>query len=161
MEQPKKHPPLNYRLQVGNLSLRNRIEVLLVEDNAGDVHLIRHALDTEPFPITIHVAADGEQAMQMLATRRCAPDLVILDLNLPNVSGLALLERSRPQVPVVVFSSSTSPDEIQRSFELGVRDFITKPCDLDSFKRVVSYIVRRWGVGFKDSGSGNGAVFER
>lgn len=68
--------------------MRNRIEVLLVEDNAGDVHLIRHALDTESFPVTIHVAADREQAMQRLATRRCALDLVILDLNLPNVSGL-------------------------------------------------------------------------
>ncbi len=138
----------------------NHIEVLLVEDNAADVVLIRRALAGEPFPITIHVAADGEQAVDMLTARCCDPDLVILDLNLPKLSGLSLLERIRPQVPVVVFSSSTCSDEIRRSFELGVRDFVTKPSDLESFGREISYIVRRWGAGAGGSGNGNGVVFD-
>jgi len=129
------------------------MEVLLVEDNAGDLFLIREALAAEPTPVNIRVAEDGEEAVQMLAARRCDLDLVILDLSLPKVSGLSVLEHTRPHVPVVVFSSSTSPQDMKRSFELGVRDFVPKPRDLDSFKRVVSYIVRRWGSGAEDSGS--------
>jgi len=127
------------------------IEVLLVEDNAGDVSLIRQVLAGEPFPITVHLAVDGEQAMKMLEAGRYAPDLVILDLHLPKVSGLSVLERSRSHVPVVVFSSSESREEIQRAFELGVRDFVTKPHDLESFRRIVSYIVRKWAC--KDIGN--------
>jgi len=65
----------------------------------------------------------------------------------PKLDGLSLLERSHPNIPVVVFSSSTSPNDIQRSFELGVRDFIPKPLDIDEYSRVVSFIVRRWGGG--------------
>ena len=121
------------------------VELLLVEDNAGDILLIRHALANEPYPVSIHVAVDGKQALQILAARQFDPDLIILDLNIPKLSGLSVLECSRPRVPVVVFSSSLSPSEMQRSFELGVRDFIVKPHDLESFRREVSYIVRKWG----------------
>jgi DNA-binding response OmpR family regulator len=151
-----------YRSPVYSVVMTQKhIEVLVVEDNAADAFLIRKALAREPFPITIHVAADGDQAMEMLIARRCDPDLVILDLNLPKLSGLSLLERTRPHVPVVVFSSSARSDEIQRSYELGVRDFVTKPHDLDSFKREVSYIVRRWGTDAEESDNGKGAVFDR
>ena len=121
------------------------IAVLLVEDNTGDVFFIRQALASEPFPITVHVASDGEKAIQMLATRGRDLDLVILDLNIPKVSGLSVLERSRPHMPVVVFSSSKSDDEIRRCFELGARDFVPKPHDLESYTRAVSYIIQKWG----------------
>ena len=123
------------------------VEVLLVEDNAGDILMVKQALAGERFPVSIHVAVDGKQALDMLAGRHFDPDLVILDLNLPKIDGLSLLERAHPNVPVVVFSSSTSPNDIQRSFELGVRDFVPKPLDFDDYTRVVSYIVRRWGAG--------------
>jgi CheY-like chemotaxis protein len=125
------------------------IELLLVEDSPGDILLIRQVLAREPIPISIHAAVDGKQASDILAAGQFQPDLVILDLNLPKVSGLSFLERYHPHVPVVVFSSSTNPDDIQRSFQLGVKDFVPKPSDLESYKRVVSYIVRRWGA--KDS----------
>jgi CheY-like chemotaxis protein len=123
------------------------IEVLLVEDNAADIFLTRQALAEETIPVSMHVAVDGEQALDMLAGHHFDPDLVILDLKVPKLDGLALLERSHPNIPVVVFSSSTSPAEIQRSFELGVRDFVPKPIDIDKYSRVVSFIVRRWGGG--------------
>src|SRR5215469_13377991 len=123
------------------------IEVLLVEDNAGDILMVKQALAGERYPISIHVAIDGKQAVDMLSEKRFDPDLMILDLNLPKLDGLSLLERNRPGVPVVVFSSSTRPNDIQRSFELGVKDFIPKPLDIDEYSRVVSFIVRRWGGG--------------
>jgi CheY-like chemotaxis protein len=119
------------------------IEVLLVEDSPADVFLIRHSLADEVEAFRLHVARDGCEAIEMV--RSVEPDLIILDLKLPKVSGLAVLEETHPHVPVVVFSASTSPADIQRSFELGVRDFVPKPTDLDSYKRLVAYIVRKWG----------------
>jgi CheY-like chemotaxis protein len=122
------------------------VEVLLVEDNAGDIRLVKQALAAERYPVSIRIAVDGKQAVDMLSEKRFDPDLVILDLSLPKIDGLSVLERSHPHVPVVVFSSSTKPAEIKRSFELGVRDFIPKPLDPDGYSRVVSYIVQRWGA---------------
>jgi CheY-like chemotaxis protein len=122
------------------------IQVLLVEDNAGDILMVKQALAGERYPVSIRVAVDGKQAVDMLSEKP-DPDLVILDLNLPKLDGLSLLERTHPNVPVVVFSSSSSPNDIQRSFELGVRDFVPKPLDIDGYSRLVSFIVRRWGAG--------------
>jgi len=121
------------------------IELLLVEDNAGDILLIRQALAGELFPVSIHVAVDGKQAMQMLAARHFRPDLVILDLNIPKASGLSVLECTQPEVPVVVFTSSSSPQDRQSSFDLGAKDYVQKPTDLREFVREVSQIVRTWG----------------
>jgi CheY-like chemotaxis protein len=121
------------------------VEVLLVEDNAGDILLMRQTLAREPFPISIHVAVDGKQAMQMLAARQFEPDLVILDLNIPKMSGLSVLERTQLEVPVVVFTSSSNPLDRQCSFELGAKDYVQKPTDLGDFVQQVSQLVRTWG----------------
>jgi CheY-like chemotaxis protein len=125
------------------------IKLLLVEDSPAEILLIRQVLARESVPVSLHVAVDGKQASEILAAGQFKPDLVLLDLNLPKLSGLSVLEHCRPHVPVVVFSSSISPDDIQRSFQLGVRDFVPKPSDLESYRRVVSYIVHTWGA--KDS----------
>lgn len=120
------------------------IEILLVEDNAGDILLVRQALAGEQFPINLHVAVDGKQAVQILAARQFEPDLVILDLNLPKLSGLSVLECSQASVPVVVFSSSDSPQDRRSAFELGAKDFVQKPTDLQTYGQVVSQMVRHW-----------------
>jgi CheY-like chemotaxis protein len=120
------------------------VEVLLVEDNAGDIMMVRQALAREPFPVAIHVAVDGKQAAQMLETRHFEPDLVILDLNIPKVHGLSVLEKGEPHIPVVVFTSSESRADRQRAYDLGVKDFVRKPIDLDQYAAAVSRIVREW-----------------
>ena len=119
------------------------MKVLLVEDNDADVYQIRRGLADESFSIDLRVAKDADEAVLMLTEKR--PDLVILELNLPTVSGLLFLERNRPTVPVVVFTCSCHFHEIQRCFELGAKDFVHKPIDLEAYRRVVSYIVRTWG----------------
>jgi CheY-like chemotaxis protein len=81
------------------------VELLLVEDSPGDILLISQVLRDEPIPIKIRVAVDGEQALQMLEDSQFRPDLVILDLNIPKVSGLSFLARYALEAPVVVFSS--------------------------------------------------------
>ena len=112
--------------------------------------MVKQALAGERYPVSIRVAVDGKQALDMLSHRHFDPDLVILDLNLPKLDGLSLLERTHTDVPVVVFSSCNSANDIQRSFELGVRDFVQKPLDADEYLQVVSYIVRRWGADESD-----------
>jgi CheY-like chemotaxis protein len=130
----------------GRVRVVKQAEILLVEDNAGDALLIRETLAVESMPINLHVATDGEEGIQMLTSRRFEPDLVIVDLNLPKVSGLSFLEQCGIEAPVVVFSSSRDPEYIRRAYELGVKDFVVKPSDLADYTREVSYIVRRWSL---------------
>lgn len=117
------------------------VEILLIEDNAGDILLMRQVLASEPFQISVRVAMDGQQALQMIA-RDFRPDLIILDLKLPQVSGLSFLEGCPAHVPVVVFTSSTNPEDRQRAFDLGVKEFVQKSSDLTEFAQQVSKIVR-------------------
>lgn len=118
--------------------------IFVIEDNAGDVLLIRQILQQQHIPVRIHVARDGAQALFMLAEERFQPDLILLDLNLPKVPGYWFLERSKPKVPVVVFSSSSNPADIQSSVELGAKEFVQKPTDLQEYAERVSRIVKDW-----------------
>jgi DNA-binding response OmpR family regulator len=121
------------------------IEVLLVEDNAGDAVLIRQALYDSRLLVRLHIARDGEQALFMLTDPPVQPDLIILDLNIPKITGTALLERWRVgSIPVVVLSSTTNPAEKARSLALGAREFVSKPTDLDEFSNTVRMIVQKW-----------------
>jgi two-component system response regulator len=125
------------------------ISVLIVEDNPGDVLMIRQALAGGS--IRVRVAVNGDQAVQIMTEPDFRADVVILDLNIPKISGFSILQRTRPTVQVVVFSSSSNPLDRQRSLELGAREFVQKPSDLDEYRRAVSNIVRRW---VPDRGSG-------
>ena len=83
------------------------IEVLLVEDNPGDTLLTFQAFDQSPTLVKFHLARDGEQALLLLRGKTFEPDLIILDVNLPKLTGFDVLEKYHPNnVPVVVFSSS-------------------------------------------------------
>jgi len=121
--------------------------VLLVEDNACDILLIQQILSKASVPVRLHVAMDGEQALLMLTDPSLKPDLIILDLNIPKVTGTALLQRWRVgTIPVVVFSSSANPTEKVRSIALGAREFVSKPLDLDEFTHAVRGIVHDWAM---------------
>jgi DNA-binding response OmpR family regulator len=121
------------------------LEVLLVEDNAGDAVLIRQVLADASVPVNLHIVRDGEQALTLLGDAHFQPALIILDLNIPRISGTALLERWKMQdTPVVVFSSSLNDAERDRVLELGAREFVQKPTDLDDFAEVVAGIVKRY-----------------
>jgi two-component system response regulator len=124
-----------------------RIEILLVEDNAGDTLLIQQTLAEGSIPVRIHVARDGEQALQMLDNPEFHPGLVILDLNLPRIPGSAVLERYHSaKTPIVVFTSSWNDAEIRRAMDLGARQFAQKPTDLQAFSDVVCQMVEKWAL---------------
>jgi len=127
------------------------VDVLLIEDNAGDAVLIRQVLTECPIPVTLHIARDGEQALQMLTSAHFKPGLIILDLNIPRITGPALLERWKPEeTPIVVFSSSMNEAEKARVMALGAREFVAKPTDIDAFSDAVCAMVTRW-IGGKAS----------
>ena len=119
--------------------------IVLVEDNPGDVHLLRLALNKAGVVCDLRVLQDGAEGMALArglgSHRDRVPDLIVLDLNLPKHDGLEVLAalRAVPEmrgVPVVVFSSSTSPGERARVEELGASMFLAKPPDLDAFLAV-------------------------
>src|ERR1700692_1638088 len=118
-------------------------EVLLVEDSVGDVLLTRQIL-TE-LPVKLRIARDGLQALLMLADPDFKPALVILDLNIPDISGHEVLARYHPQSPpVVVFTSSWSEAEKVRMLAMGAREWVTKPMDLDAYAGALRGMVPRW-----------------
>lgn len=128
------------------------IDVLLVEDNAGDIRLIKEALNDAKIHVHITVAHDGVEALALLRREENpVPDLILLDLNLPRMSGHDVLaaikqdERLR-RVPVVIVTSSKADKDIAASYDLHANCFVTKPVDLDQFFNVVQAIREFWFV---------------
>ncbi|HEV2689328.1 MAG TPA: response regulator [Bryobacteraceae bacterium] len=134
------------------------VDVLLVEDNAGDALLTGQTLSQCSVAVKLHIARDGEQALMMLSDPDFQPELIILDLNLPKISGIEMLKRmSRKEIPVVVFSSSWNEVEIERVLGHGVRDFVQKPTDIDAFTAAVCGIIDKWAAP-PDINRANGAA---
>jgi CheY-like chemotaxis protein len=122
------------------------VELFLIEDNPADVVLIWQVLAESGMKVKVHIAMDGQQALQMLTEPHFEPSLIVLDLNIPKIPGLNLLERWPTKIPVVVFSSSTDEREKQRALALGAREFVAKSSDLHEFSESVCGMVRKWAA---------------
>lgn len=130
------------------------IEILLVEDDAGDVRLTQVCLKEAKIRNNLSVANDGVEAMEYLRRRgRHAgaqrPDLVLLDLNMPRKNGQEVLEEMKSDeelrsIPVVVLTSSEAETDIVRSYNLHANCYITKPVDLPQFMAVIKSIEDFW-----------------
>ena len=130
------------------------INVLLIEDNPGDVDLAKAALRKCEVANQVTVAGDGEEAMLLL--RRSAdsphtplPDLVLLDLNMPRKSGIEVLAEIKEdpllrRIPVLIVTSSIAEQDILRSYELHANCYIHKPIGLEEFRKVVKAIDDFW-----------------
>jgi chemotaxis family two-component system response regulator Rcp1 len=130
------------------------IEILLVEDNEGDVELTREALAQAKVRNHLHVAEDGLAALRYLRREKPheavpRPDLILLDLNLPLMDGREVLAdiKADPQlraIPVVVLTTSQAEEDIVRSYDLHANCYITKPVDFDQFMKVVRSVHDFW-----------------
>jgi CheY-like chemotaxis protein len=126
------------------------IEILLVEDDPGDVVMTREAFQDYKVRNNLHVVNDGTEAMAFLRRQgdyadRPRPDLVLLDLNLPKMDGREVLEaiKSDPElasIPVVVLTTSENEDDVLRSYSLHANAYVTKPVDFERFIEVVRQI---------------------
>ena len=128
------------------------VRLLLVEDSPADVYLVREAMTREGLKFQLAVADNGETAIDILNRvdadpKEAAPGLLLLDLNVPRKNGTQVLDRLRQSsrcggIPVIMISSSDSPTDRRRAFELGVTEYFRKPSSLGEFM-ALGKMVRR------------------
>ena len=127
-----------------------QIEILLVEDDPGDVLMTREALGDSKLLNSLHVVDNGEEAIAFLRREGSyeeapRPDLILLDLNLPRVDGREVLsivknDPSLRQIPVVILTTSDAEEDVLRSYDLHANAYVTKPVDFEAFVRVIRQI---------------------
>jgi two-component system, chemotaxis family, response regulator Rcp1 len=130
------------------------IEILLVEDNPGDVRLTIEGLNEGKVRNNLHVARDGVEALEFLRHQgrfadAVRPDLILLDLNLPRMDGREVLAEVKSDpllktIPIVVLTTSRAERDILNSYELQANCYITKPVDLEQFMNVIKSIEDFW-----------------
>ncbi|MBV9265090.1 MAG: response regulator [Acidobacteriaceae bacterium] len=129
------------------------LRLLLVEDTASDVRLVREALKETGVPVELSVARDGVEAMDYLHQAEFGmasrPDIVLLDLNLPRKNGREVLSELKSssnlkQIPVIVMTSSRADDDINEAYALNANCYITKPNDLNEYIHIIRAIEDFW-----------------
>ena len=138
-----------------NMTTASRpIEILLIEDNPGDVRLTREALEDAKVLNALTVVSDGVDAMAFLRRqgkyhRAARPHLILLDLNLPKKDGREVITEIKQDptlksIPVVILTSSKAEEDIVKTYGLGANCYVTKPVDLERFLTVVRAVERFW-----------------
>ncbi|HVW34408.1 MAG TPA: response regulator [Acidimicrobiia bacterium] len=126
------------------------VEILLVEDDPGDVLMTKEALADAKMANVLHVVSNGEEALNFLFQRgeyadAPRPGLILLDLNLPRVDGREVLAQIKAEevlrrIPVVVLTTSEAEEDILRSYDLHANAYVTKPVDFEAFVKVVRQV---------------------
>lgn len=132
----------------------HNIDILLVEDDSGDVELTKEGLQAAKMLVTLHVVEDGEKALKFLRkeapyTGATRPDIILLDLNMPRKSGVEVLGEVKADpalrsIPVVVLTTSEAETDIVKCYDLGANCYITKPISFEAFTKVVAMIEEFW-----------------
>jgi two-component system, chemotaxis family, response regulator Rcp1 len=134
--------------------LPSPIEILLVEDNPGDVRLTREAFHDAKGGVRWHVAKDGVEAMTFLRQEgphagAPRPDLILLDLNLPKMDGREVLghvkeDEALKTIPTVILTTSDAEADVLKSYELGANAYLSKPVQLDAFEGLIKCVSEFW-----------------
>jgi two-component system response regulator len=129
-------------------------DILLVEDNPADAELAQRALKRRKIENSVHVARDGQEALDYLLGSEAElagrlPRVVFLDLKLPKISGLEVLQRLKSSertraLPVVILSSSREESDVREAYRLGANSYVVKPVDFDSFVEAVGSLGTYW-----------------
>ncbi|MFH0733047.1 MAG: response regulator [bacterium] len=139
---------------MNNITSGYPVEILLVEDNPGDVKLTQLALLETKVNNNLHVATDGLEAMEFIYKKgkysdAPRPDIILLDLNLPKKDGREVLEEIKKdenfkRIPIVILTSSKAEEDIIKSYNLHANCYITKPLDLLQFLEIIKSIENFW-----------------
>jgi len=137
--------------------VENIVDILLVEDSEADAELTLHALRSANLANRVHIVRDGEEALDFLFFRNSYagrsgaehPRLVLLDLKLPKVDGLAVLRELKSDqrtrlIPIVILTSSREERDVVNGYQLGVNSYIQKPVDFDKFRETVRQLGWYW-----------------
>lgn len=124
-------------------------KILLIEDNLGDVELTKSALEELDMDIELISFQEGQTAWDYLYTHHKSIDLILLDLNLPKISGFELLLKLRKyggvtRLPTIVFSTSNAQRDVHKAYELGANAYVVKPGKFSDFKKVIKEICHFW-----------------
>jgi two-component system, chemotaxis family, response regulator Rcp1 len=135
---------------------RRAAEILVVDDNPGDVRLTVEALQDGETQSSLHTARDGAEAMAFLHRKgqygdAPRPDLILLDLDMPRMGGLQVLAEIRADlalkdIPVVILTGSHEIEDVARTYNLNANCYVTKPIDLEQFIKMVRSIASFWLV---------------
>ena len=130
-----------------------QVDILLVEDNNEDLELTMHVLKNEKLANQIHVARDGEEALEFLlgdgVSERTRPRLVLLDLKLPKVDGMQVLKEIKADprtkhIPVVILTSSKEERDLVNGYQFGANSYIQKPVDFAQFRQTIKTAGLYW-----------------
>ena len=127
-------------------------KILLVEDNSDDIELMKRAMRKSTVKCELKVVMDGLQAIEYLKSKNIneyMPNLIILDLNLPKISGLDLLKKIRSMIkfkniPIVVLSTSREESDLLRAYQLHSKSYIRKPVGFSKFMHVLDRVIEYW-----------------
>ncbi len=130
------------------------VDILLIEDNPGDVDLTRDAFEESKMNNSLYVVEDGEEAIEFLYKKgkysdAPRPELIILDLNLPKKDGREVLEEIKvddnlKRIPIVILTTSKAEEDVLKTYNLHANCYITKPLDFEQFLQVVKSIENFW-----------------
>lgn len=144
---------LTWRMREGGI-VEKTFELLLVEDNLGDVDLVKEALKEVPLAKRLHVARDGLEALAFLRREGSfaevpRPNLILLDLHLPKKDGREVLAEIKQdedlrRTPVVILTSSAAEADIVKCYDLHANSYVTKPVDYEDISRVIRAIMEFW-----------------
>jgi len=147
--------------------MKRNATILLVEDDAVDVMIIKRAFERWQITNPIQVAADGEEALEFLRGEGGFPDpnsvarasLILLDLNMPRMSGLELLlalkrDSDLREIPVVVLTASDEPSDVRASFARGAAGYVVKPTSFEDFSDAIGAIDHYWALSEVPGGAG-------
>ena len=133
---------------------RGDFQILLIDDHASDAKLFEHAMEQSSSRANLFWVATAAEGLEFLRREGRfdgigRPKLVVSDLNMPGIDGFAFLREVRQNpavaaIPVVIFSSSRSPQDVLRCYELGANSFVMKPMSLESFVETIGVLVRYW-----------------
>jgi len=133
---------------------KHPIEILLVEDNAGDIRLAVEAFKDAELPSHVSVVRDGEEALAFLRkegpySSAPRPEFILLDLNMPKKDGREVLrevktDRELKTIPIIVLTTSVAPSDIVQSYDLHANGYIQKPCDYDNFLELIRQLDTLW-----------------
>jgi CheY-like chemotaxis protein len=142
------------KTKMQSVQIKRSLGLLVVEDNPSDVRLIREALQEVRAKVTITVARDGKEALDLLQSPQdqgafLLPDLILLDLNLPGIDGHEVLARLKQnqqtqKIPVIVFSSSRAESDVRRAYDLHANAYVRKPSTLEGLINAAKDLRRFW-----------------
>jgi CheY-like chemotaxis protein len=123
-----------------------KLKILLIEDDADDIELLREAFNTNEIDYHIDIVTEGDKAIPFLETAHHLPDVIVMDLNLPKMHGKEILTHIKSMdilshIPIAVLTTSSSQDDINFAYSMGAKKYLTKPNTTDGFKKTVQSII--------------------